>query len=93
MTEADYDAMRQKWRAYDRPGGTIARDDVFALLDEIDRLNHEVMGYQVDAGYAKGYEHGSLAATKRAAETCRDQSCRVGSWSSGTLGPDFTGGS
>lgn len=34
----DLDAMEAKWRATDRPGGTIARDDVLTLVAEVRHL-------------------------------------------------------
>jgi hypothetical protein len=41
-----------------------AADLLERLAAEVDSLNHEIMGYQVDGGYDKGHEHGALVAVK-----------------------------
>lgn len=35
--------------------------DLDASRAEVERLTHEIMGYQVDDGYAKGHEHGQAS--------------------------------
>lgn len=55
------DALRRAGHPKDATGGLL-----HAAADAIERLNYEIMGYQVRGEYEKGHEHGTLAGLKHA---------------------------